>query len=59
MAVNTEKFVVEVAVELAWPSLRVELSLGHRKSSLVCSALRMLDVPVDAGSVFLLSFPIL
>ena len=28
VAVNTDKFVVEVALELAWPSLRVELSLG-------------------------------
>ena len=37
VAVNTDKFVVEVALE--WPSLRVKLLLGHRKGILVCSAL--------------------
>ena len=25
MAINTDKFIVKVALELAWPSLRVEL----------------------------------
>ena len=39
VAVNTEKFIIEVAVELAWSSLRVKLSLGHHKGSIVCSAL--------------------
>ena len=58
VAVNTDKFIVEVALELAWPSLRVELSLGHRKGSLVCLALRMVDVPVDMDGAVLLSFPI-
>ena len=59
MAINMDKFIDEVALELAWPSLRVELSLGHRKGSLVCSALRTVDVPVDAGGTVLLdlSFP--
>ena len=57
VAVNMDEFVIEVVVELAWPSLRVKLSLGHRKGSLVCSALRMVDVPVDAGDVVLLGFP--
>ena len=28
MAVNTNKFVIEVALELAWPSLRVELIIA-------------------------------
>ena len=57
MAVNTDKFVIEVTVELAWPSLRVKLSLSHRKGSLICSALHTIDVPIDAGGVVLLSFP--
>ena len=55
MAVNTDKLVIEVALE--WASLRVELSLSHRKGSLVCSALRTVDVPVDAGGAVLLDFP--
>ena len=59
MAVNTNKLIVEVALELAWPSLRVELGLGHRKGSLVCSALRMVDVSVDASGAVLLGFPFL
>ena len=57
VAVNADKFIVEVALELAWPSLRVKQSLGHRKGSLVCSALCTVDVPVDAGGVVLLSLP--
>ena len=57
MAVNADKFIVKVALELAWPSLRVKLSLGHRKDSLVCSALRAVDVPIDVGSAVLLGFP--
>ena len=28
VAVNTDKFIIEIALELAWPPLRVELSLG-------------------------------
>ena len=59
MAVNMDEFVIEVAVELAWPSLRVKLSLGHRKGSLVCSALRVVEIPVDAGGAFLLGFAVL
>jgi len=43
VAVNTDKFIVEVALEWAWPSLRVELivasSLGYHKGSFVCSAM--------------------
>ena len=57
VAVNLNKLVIEVALELAWPSLRVKLSLDHRKGSLVCSTLRTVDVPIDAGGVVLLSFP--
>ena len=57
MAIDPDKFVVEVVLELAWPSLRVKLSLGHRKGSLVCSALCTVGIPVDAGSVVLLGFP--
>ena len=57
MAVNTDKFIVKVAVELAWPSLRVKLSLGHCKGSLICSVLCTVDVLVDAGSAVLLGFP--
>ena len=55
MAVNTDKLVVKIVLE--WPSLRVKLSLGHHKGSLVCSTLRTIDVPIDAGGVVLLSFP--
>ena len=57
MAVNTDKLVVEVALE--WSSLRVKLLLGPRKGSLVCSALCMVDVPVLASGTFLLGFTIL
>jgi len=57
MAVNMDEFVIEVAVELAWPSLRVKLSLGHRKGSLVCLVLHMIDVPIDMGGVVHLGFP--
>ena len=57
MSVNMDKFVVEVAVELVLPSLRVKLSLGHRKGSLVCPTLRTVNVPVDAGGAVLLGFP--
>ena len=56
MAVNTDELVIEV--ELEWPSLRVKLSLGHRKGSLICSALRMVDVPVLASGAFLLGFAV-
>ena len=59
MAVNMDKFVIEVAVELAWPSLRVKLSFGHHKGNLVCSALSTVDVSVDTGSAILLGFPFL
>ena len=52
MAVNAEKLFVEVALE--WPSLRVKLLLGHRKSNLVCSALRTVDILVLASGSFLL-----
>ena len=55
MAINTNKLIIEVALE--WPSLRVKLSLGHRKGSLVCSALRTVDVPVDTGGAVLLGLP--
>ena len=57
MDVNIDKFIVEVALELEWPSLQVKLSLGHHKGSLVCSVLRMVDIPIDAGDVVLLGFP--
>jgi len=57
MAINMDKFIIEVAVELAWPSLRVKLSLSHCKGSLVCSALRTIDVPINAGGAVLLGFP--
>ena len=56
MAVNAEKLFVEVALE--WPSLRVELLLGHRKGILVCSVLCAVDVLVLMSGVFLLSFTI-
>ena len=57
MSVNMDKFIIEVALELMWPSLRVKLSLGHRKGSLICSALHTIDVPVDVGGAVLLGFP--
>jgi len=56
MAVNMDKFIIEVVFELAWPSLRVKLSLGHRKGSLICSTLHMVDIPIDVGGVVLLGF---
>ena len=59
MAINTNKLVIEVALELAWPSLRVKLLLGHRKGSLICSAQHIVDVPVDMSNAVLLSFPFL
>ena len=62
VVVNTDKFVTEVALEWAWPSLRVELivasSHGKHKGSLICLALCMVDVPVDTSGVVLLGFPI-
>ena len=58
VAINMDEFIIEVAVELAWPSLRVKLSFGHRKGSLVCSALRTVDVPIDVGGAFLLGFTV-
>ena len=57
VTIDMNEFIVEVVVELAWPSLRVKLSLGHRKGSLVCSVLHIVDVPIDVGGVVLLSFP--
>ena len=45
-------------MELAWPSLRVKLLLGHRKGILVCSALHTVDVLVLVSGTFLLSFTI-
>ena len=57
VAINTDKFIIEVAVELAWPSLRVKLSLGHRKGNLVYLALRTVDIPIDVGGAVLLGFP--
>ena len=59
MAINMDKFIIEVAVELAWPSLRVKLSLSHCKGSLVCLALRTVDIVVLTSDAFLLSFAIL
>jgi len=56
VAVNAEKLIIKVALEL--PSLRVKLLLGPRKGSLICSALRMVDVPVLASGVFLLGFAV-
>ena len=56
VAVNADKLIVEVALE--WPSLRVKLSLSHRKGSLVYSTLRTVDVLVLTSSTFLLGFTI-
>ena len=57
VAVNMDKLVVEVALE--WPSLRVKLLLSPRKGSLVCLALRMVDVSVVTSDAFLLDFAVL
>ena len=57
VAVNTEKLFVEVALE--WPSLRVELLLGHHEGILVCSALCTVDVLVLASGAFLLGLTVL
>ena len=56
MAINTDKLIVKIVLE--WPSLRVKLSLGHRKGNLVCSTLCMVDVLVLASGVFLLGFTV-
>ena len=56
MAVNTNKLVVEVALE--WSSLRVKLLFGPRKDNLVCSALCAVDIPVLVGGAFLLGFAV-
>ena len=57
VAVNTDKLVVEVALE--WSSLRVKLLLGPRKDNLVCSTLRAVDVLVLTSGAFLLGFAVL
>ena len=57
MAINTDKLVVEIALE--WPYLRVKLLLGHHKGDLVCLALCSIDVMVLASSAFLLGFTVL
>ena len=59
VAVNTNKLIVEVALELAWPSLRVKLLLGHRKGDFVSSALCSVDIPVLTSGAFLLGFTVL
>jgi len=56
VAVSVEKLFVEVALE--WPSLRVELLLGHRKGILVCLVLCAVDVPVLTSGAFLLGLAI-
>ena len=56
MAINTDKLVVEVALE--WPSLRVKLLLGPPKGNLVCSALCVIDVHVLMSGAFLIGFAI-
>ena len=56
VAVNTDKLVVEVALE--WPSLRVKLLLDPRKGSLICSALCTVDVSVLVSGAFLLGFAV-
>ena len=56
VAVNTDKLVVEVALE--WPSLQVKLLLGHCESNLICAALRTVDVPVLVSGAFLLGFAV-
>ena len=58
MAVNTDKFIIEVALEWAWPPLRIELfvasSFGQHNGGLICSAPRTVDVLVFASGAFLL-----
>ena len=51
------KLVVEIALE--WPSLRVKLSLDHRKGNLVCLALCAVDIMVLTSGAFLLGFTVL
>ena len=57
MAINTDKLVVEVALE--WSSLRVKLLLSPRKDNLVCSELHAVDVLVLTSGAFLLGFAVL
>ena len=56
VAINAEKLFIKVALE--WPSLRVELLLGHREGILVCSALCMVDVPILTSGAFLLGLTV-
>ena len=57
MAVNAEKLFVEVVLQ--WPSLRVELLLGHCEGIVVCLVLCVVDVPVLMSGAFLLGLVVL
>ena len=63
MAVNTEKFFVEVTVERERSSLRVKpiipSSLGPRDSCLIFSSLCAVDILVLPSNTLLLSFAVL
>ena len=60
MAIDTEELFVKVAMER--PPLRVKLvvtsGLGHRKGTLVFTALRTVDVPVFMSGAFLIGFTV-
>ena len=63
VAIDAEKFFVEVAVERERSSLRIEpiilSSLGPRDGCLIFSSLRAVDVPVFPSHALLLGFAIL
>ena len=56
MAINAEKLFIKVVLE--WPSLRVELLLGHCEGIFVCSALCTVDILVLTSDTFLLGFTV-
>ena len=62
VAVDVEKFFVEVAVERERPSLRIEpiipSSLSPHDGCLVFSPLRVVDVPVLSSNALLLGFAV-
>ena len=62
MAIDVEKFFVEVAVERERPSLRIEpinpSSLGPRDGCLVFSLLRAIDVSIFSSNALLLGFAV-
>ena len=63
MAIDTDEFIIEVAMEWAWPPLRIELfsitsSLGYHNGGLIRSALRTFGVSIDESCAVLIGFSV-